>query len=215
MFELCIRYEFFLFMNQPQGSKKKLTMIATKEGVEKAQKALIRLGFESKTKFAPAIQMSRSTVSKFFNRKPIQLDSFKRICEQLGGLKWQEIAGLSEAKQPETTIAKGVSSLSVKEIESSSTIQRQVTIIDPQTETKKAVITLQGDIESVTNLKILQSILREHSGDTIEIQDIQPGSIKLFLKGSLDNLDKLLTRIKSNKLKQLDGFPIEDVVEIN
>ena len=162
-------------MNQLKGSKKKFTLIATEEGVERAKKALIRLGFESQINFATAILMSRSTVSKFFNRKPIQLDSFKRICEELGGLKWQEIAGISEAKQPEIIKAKDSESSSTKEMGSNSTIQRQVTIIDPQTNTKKVVITLQGDIESVTNIKILQSILHEHSGDNIKIQDIYSG----------------------------------------
>ena len=162
-------------MNQPKGNKKKLTLIATEEGVEKAKKALIRLGFQSKTNFAAAILMSRSTVSKFFNRKPIQLDYFKQICEELGNLKWQEIAGISETKQSEIIQAKNSESSSTKEMGLNSTIQRQVTIIDPQTKTKKAVITLQGDMESVTNIKILQLILREHSGNTIEIQDIKPG----------------------------------------
>ena len=202
-------------MNQPKGSKKKLTLIATEEGVEKAKNTLIRLGFESQTNFAEVILMSRTTISKFFNRKPIQLDSFKKICKELGGLKWQEIAGISEAKQLETTTARGVSSSSVEEIESSSTSQRRVTVIDQQTETKKAVITLQGDIESVTNLKILQAILREHSGNTIEIQDIQPGSIKISLEGSPEDIEKLITAIKSGELKQLDDFPIEDIIKLN
>lgn len=162
-------------MNQPKGNKKKLTLIATEEGVEKAKKALIRLGFESQTNFAQSILMSRTTVSKFFNRKPIQLDSFKRICEELGNLKWQEIAGISESKQLEIIKSKDFGASSLESKGSGSTIQRQVTVIDPQTKTKKVVITLKGDIESVTNIKILQLILREHSGNTIEIQDIKPG----------------------------------------
>lgn len=109
-------------MNRPKGSKKKLTLIATEAGIEKAEKALIRLGFESQTNFAAAILMSRTTISKFFNRKPIQLDSFKRICEQLGGLKWQEIAGLSEQKRSKAIEAKDGENLKLKEIGSSSEI---------------------------------------------------------------------------------------------
>ena len=67
--------------------KKKLTLVASEKGVATAEKALIRLGFESKSNFA-VVHLSRSTVSKIFNQDPIQLDSFKRICEALK-LKWQ------------------------------------------------------------------------------------------------------------------------------
>ena len=67
-----------------EGAKKrKITYTATAEGVERAEKALARRGFGSKTNFATSILMSRSTVTKFFGRKPIQLDSFQRICEKL------------------------------------------------------------------------------------------------------------------------------------
>ena len=202
-------------MNQPKRSKKKFTLIATEEGVERAKKALIRLGKESQKQFAESILMSRSTISKFFNRKPIQLDSFKRICEELGGLRWQEIAGISEIKQEEIIKIRDSERSSKKEIGSAPTIQREVKIIDRQTKTKKAVITLQGDIESVTNIKILQSILREYSGNNIEIQDIQPGSIKISLEGSPEDIDKLIAAIKSKELTQLDSLPIEDIVEVD
>lgn len=148
------------------SQKKKFTLIATEEGVAKAEKALIRMSFGSQSNFANAILMSRSTVSKFFNRKPIQLDSFKRICEQLGGLKWQEIAGISQSRQSSESERKD---MAVAEVGGGAAPQRLVTVSDPKTKLKKVVITLQGDIESVTNLQILQAILREHSGDTIEI----------------------------------------------
>ena len=218
MISLCVSYDCELFMNRPKRSKKKFTLIATEEGVEKAKKALIRLGFESQINFAEAgILMSRSTVSKFFNRKPIQLDSFKRICEGLGGLRWQEIGGISETKPQGIIKIKDPEQSSKKETVSASTTTTgiQVTVHDKRTKIKKVVITLQGDIESVSNIKILQSILREYSGNTIEIEDIKPGSIKIFLEGSQEDIDNLIAAIKSKKLTQLDSFLVEDIVEVD
>src|SRR4028118_445676 len=77
--------------------KKKITIIASSEGVKRAENALIRLGFESQINFAKSQLLARSTVSKFFNCRPIQLDSFKKICQELK-LDWTKIAKLSEEK---------------------------------------------------------------------------------------------------------------------
>ncbi|MEB3181679.1 MAG: hypothetical protein VKL59_21995 [Nostocaceae cyanobacterium] len=63
--------------------KQKITYIATPAGVEQAERALQRLGCESKIDFAKSQYLARNTVTKFFQRQPIQLDSFKRICEGL------------------------------------------------------------------------------------------------------------------------------------
>lgn len=76
-------------------AKKRLLVIATHQGIEKAKKALLREGLGTKTNFANARRLSRTTVTKFFNREPIQLDSLQRICEELT-LPWKEIIDLSE-----------------------------------------------------------------------------------------------------------------------
>jgi hypothetical protein len=61
--------------------KKRITITASSEGVEIAENALIRLGFDSKSNFAKTQYLARSTVTKFFQYQPIQLDSFKKICQ--------------------------------------------------------------------------------------------------------------------------------------
>ncbi|MBD2214506.1 hypothetical protein H6G27_32330 [Nostoc linckia FACHB-104] len=61
-------------------NKKKITITASQKGVDLAENALIRLGFNSKSNFAQSQLLARNTVTNFFQRKPIQLDSFKRIC---------------------------------------------------------------------------------------------------------------------------------------
>ncbi|BDA71570.1 hypothetical protein CAL7716_057360 [Calothrix sp. PCC 7716] len=83
----------------PAKTKKKITYTASSQGIEKAEKALQRLGKESKSKFAESIQLSRTTVTKFFARQPIQLDGFKTICDALT-LDWREIGNIEKQEAP-------------------------------------------------------------------------------------------------------------------
>ena len=100
-------------------AKKRLLVKATHQGIETAEKALVRLGLGTKTNFANAKHLSRTTVTKFFKRKPIQLDSLQRICEELT-LPWREIIDLSENAELETN----------KEEHSSSSIQSSISNTD-------------------------------------------------------------------------------------
>jgi hypothetical protein len=194
----------------PSRKKQKITYTASPESVEKAERALKRLGFESKSNFAKSQRISRSTVTKFFQRQPIQLDSFKRICEALT-LSWDKIMEFPEKEQLESLKKTDCSNLIInKEMKIEMTNRRQVTVIDKK-EIVKTVITLEGDIHSISNIKILESILREHSGDTIKIVDIQEGSIKLTIEGSQKDIERLVERIQSGELKEIDSFPIENV----
>ena len=192
--------------------KQKITYTACSEGVEKAERALKRLGFESKSNFAKSQLISRSTVTKFFQFQPIQLDSFKKICDALT-LKWTEIAELSsDVRQSKRLKRNDCSNSAVKEeVEMEMSSRRQVTVIDKQDKTVKAQIILKGDINSVSNFKILEFILREHSGDTIKINDIQEGSIKLTVEGSQGDIQKLVEHIQSGELTEVNGFPVEEI----
>ncbi|RUS94453.1 hypothetical protein DSM106972_093480 [Dulcicalothrix desertica PCC 7102] len=197
---------------QTSGRKKKrITYKAYEQGVEKAEKALVRLGFESKINFAKSIFVSRSTVTKFFQRQPIEPDLFKRICEELT-LNWKEIAEVEEVSEP--LKAKDCSTpITLEEEGEAQTISRQVTFIDKQSGKTKAVITLEGDINSINNhlAVLLESILRQNSGDTITIIRTEKGSIKLIIEGSQEDIRRLISRIQSGELRELNGFPIEDI----
>ncbi len=195
----------------PRQKKKRITYKASLQGVEKAEKALVRLGFESKINFAKSIFVSRSTVTKFFQRQPIELDRFKRICEELT-LNWKEIAEIEEVSEP--LKAKDCSTpITLEEEGEAQTISRQETFVDKQSDKTKAVITLEGDINSINNhlLVLYKSILQQNSGDTITILRIEKGSIKLFIEGSQEDIRRLISRIQSGELRELNGFPIEDI----
>jgi DNA-binding Xre family transcriptional regulator len=68
--------------------KKRITVTASCQCIKKAEMALIRLGFESKSNFAKH-HLSRTTVTKFFQGQPISIDSLKRICRELE-LNWED-----------------------------------------------------------------------------------------------------------------------------
>jgi uncharacterized protein YjbI with pentapeptide repeats len=193
--------------------KKKITITASSEGVKIAENALIRLGFDSKINFAKSQLLARSTVTKFFQGQPIQLDSFKKICQELK-LEWREIAGISEEKQSRIPEINDCINPDINEVVDkmlTQTFYRQVTVIDKKTNTIKAEIKLIGDINSLGDLSRVEFILREYSGDTINITDIKEGSIRLTVEGSQEAIDRLVSRIKSGELKEVSGFPVADV----
>ncbi|NEU77208.1 pentapeptide repeat-containing protein [Hassallia byssoidea VB512170] len=196
--------------------KKKITYTASTQGIERAENALKRLGFESKSNFAESQLLSRSTVTKFFQCQPIQLDSFKRICKALK-LNWAEVAGIIEEGQSQGLEINSYSSPDTDEMLQVEAVQRQVTVIDKQSKKLKAVIVLEGDINSVnSDLKVsLELALLTYPGDTIKITDIKAGSIRLIVEGSQEEIERLVSRIKLGELKELRGFPVEDIQVLN
>ncbi len=198
-----------------QDRKRKITYRASPQGMERAKHALQRLGFESKSNFAKSNFLSRSTITKFFQGQPIQLDSFKRICEALK-LDWQEfVTEQQEEKSFERLeeINDYSNPDNKEEAEPAQTISRQVTVLDKESQVVKAVIILEGDFNSINNnLSItLQAILREYGGDTIKITDIKEGSIKLIIEGYEEDINSIVSLFKSGELPDIGGFPVEDV----
>jgi len=193
--------------------KTRITITASSEGVKIAENALIRLGFDTKSNFAKSQLLARSTVTKFFQCQPIQLDSFKKICQELK-LDWRKIAGISEEKQSRRPEINDCINPDINEGGEKMLTQafyRQVTVIDKKTNTIKAEIKLIGDINCLRDLRRVEFILREFSGDTIKITDIKEGSIRLTVEGSQEDIDRLVSRIKSGELKEVSGFPVADV----
>jgi len=186
---------------------------ASSEGVKIAEKALIRLGFDSKSNFAESQPVSRSTVTRFFKCQPIQVSSFKTICKALT-LDWRRIAELSEDKPSQVPgiidcinpdVNEGVEKMLTP------TFDFQVTEIDKKNHTIKAEIKLTGDINTFGNSSWVEFILQKIAGDTIKITDIKEGSIRLTVEGSQEDIDRLVSLIKSGELKEVSGFPVADV----
>jgi uncharacterized protein YjbI with pentapeptide repeats len=197
-------------------TKKKITFTASEKGTIKAENSLKRLGFESKSSFATSQRISRSTVTKFFQREPIQLDSFQRICSALT-LNWLEIEEMSsetEELKRSFILDRNIPDVTV-EVGEMTKLRRQVTVLDSDGDKIKAVITLEGDIDSVDNWKTFQLILRQYSGYSINIIDVQAGSIRLILNGSSEDIQRIFLLIESGELAKLNGFPITDIELLN
>jgi len=197
-----------------RSNKKKITIRASPEGVEKAEKALIRLGLDSKSNFAKSRLLSRSTVTRFFNCQPIQVDTFKKICSELQ-LNWREATEISGDKIPQalekSDCQRMDSSEGTEEEQPMQLLKRQVTVLEKDSQKTRAVITLEGDINSAPNLEILALTLQSYSGDTIKIIDIREGSIKITVEGSPEDIEKLLLNFQTGEVKRLNGFPVEDI----
>jgi hypothetical protein len=193
--------------------KNKITITASSEGVKIAENALKRLGFDTKSDFAKSKFLARSTVTKFFQCQPLRPDSFKKICQDLK-LDWRRIAELSEEEPSQIP---GITDCINPDINEGGekmltpTFYRQVTVIDKKTNTIKAEIKLRGDINSFGDSSRVEFIFREFAGDTIKITDIKEGSIRLTVEGSQEDIDRLVSLIKSGELKEVSGFPVEDV----
>jgi uncharacterized protein YjbI with pentapeptide repeats len=206
-------------------SRKRITVIASVQGIEQAERALIRLGYESKTNFAEAQLVARSAVTKFFCRQSIQLDTFQRVCEGLK-LDWQEIVDLesdvgigqlAKAGQPEvvemsataTNETVGTTLAIARKI--TKEIARKITVRDVQGQTK-AEIVLAGDLETVDhNFKAtLEVLLQNYGGATIQITDIKPGSIKITIQGSPEDIERLREQIAAGELTQMNDYGIID-----
>jgi hypothetical protein len=193
--------------------KKKITIPASSEGVKIAENALKRLGFDSKINFAQSQLLSRRTITRFFQCRPLQLDSFQKICQELK-LDWTKIAGISEEKHSKIPAINDCINPDFNEGGEkmhTPTFYRQVTVIDKKTNTIKAEIKLIGDINSFGDSSRVEFILREFAGDTIKITDIKEGSIRLTVEGSQEDIDRLVSLIKSGELKEVSGFPVADV----
>nr|MBW4490435.1 pentapeptide repeat-containing protein [Trichocoleus desertorum ATA4-8-CV12] len=204
------------------NSRKRLTVIASPEGIKKAEKALIRLGFESKANFAKAQLISRNAVTNFFQRHSIQADTFKRICSGLQ-LNWEEIletkatdemVEIQRAGQPEAL--KLGSSTTIQEEKTMATVLRQVTVVDQHNETK-AVIVLEGDIASVdANFRTtIEAVLKIYVGATIRVQDIEGGSIRIKISGSPEDIERLIENVTSGEITELSGLPIQEVERLD
>src|SRR6476661_1516326 len=202
-----------IMTNLSMRKKKKITIPASSEGVKIAENALKKLGFDSKINFAKSQLLSRRTITKFFQCRLIQLDSFKKICQELK-LDWTKIAGISEVKHSKIPAINDSLNPDINEGGEkmhTQTFYRQVTVIDEKTHTIKAKIKWIGDIRSCEDLSRLEWNLRKFSGESLKITDIKEGSIRLTVEGSQEDIDRLVSRIKLGQLKEVSGFPVEDV----
>jgi uncharacterized protein YjbI with pentapeptide repeats len=201
------------------AKRKRILVTASFNGIERAERCLVRLGFESKSNFATTQLMGKSTVDKFFNQQPIQLSSFQRICEGLGIEDWRSMAQLEpiveqlpleESKAAELDVIKAIAKQTTAVKQS---FERRIVVTDRQSGEIEVEIVLEGDIRSIdANFsQTVELLLRTYAGRTITIVDTQPGSIRVRIQGSPEDVVRLLDRLNSGEIAEIDGFAIEDI----
>jgi predicted NACHT family NTPase len=88
---------------------------ASPEGIEKAKEALIRNNL-NQTVLAEELELSRSTVSNFFNGKPVDRINFEEICKKLG-LDWREIVAKPPSEPDPQVVQEAHSSLASEDVD--------------------------------------------------------------------------------------------------
>ncbi|WP_348231053.1 pentapeptide repeat-containing protein [Trichocoleus desertorum] len=93
------------------------------------------------------------------------------------------------------------------------TAARQITVANRGNGEVQFEIVLKGNVASIDEQvqKTLETIFRSLSGSTITITDIQAGSIRIKMQGSPEDVARLLDRLTSGELAEIDGLPIEDI----
>jgi len=163
------------------------SLIASEMGIARAKKALIDLGI-NQTVFGERLGFSRSTISSFFNRtKPVDHTYFTKICKTLN-LNWEEIV---EKNNP--------MKLDNCQIQNTTGVE---------TNSHRAAFVIEGSypIDDLTRAKLQAVVkqLQKITGDaSLEIVDIQEGSIKIILKGTSEALSMIQDLYNSGQLNEL------------
>ena len=196
-----------------QQKRKRVLIPASINGVKRAEKIRVRLGFASLTAFATAHRLGKSSVDKFFNCQPIQVDTFIKICEGLEVKDWRELAELEPVLEQceQATQAQKLQGCLAQDSREVRESFRRVTVLNPIGEVK-IELTFEGSIEAVTAdvQRLIEACMKNAGGDTIRITDIRPGSIKVTVQGSPRDIAKLLDQINAGELTEVEGFPIQD-----
>jgi uncharacterized protein YjbI with pentapeptide repeats len=89
---------------------------------------------------------------------------------------------------------------------------RPVNFINQESQ-KKIVIELEGNISEVNRdwPLFLKLALQTFPGDSIKITGIKPGSIKLFVEGSPEDIEQLISQFNSGEITELSNFPIASI----
>jgi uncharacterized protein YjbI with pentapeptide repeats len=174
-----------------ERTKSRITYAATPEGIKSAE-AKLNNGFASKKIFADLVPISRSTVTKFFAGKPIELDGFLQICNKLK-LDWKEIAGIKSC----------VDNGEIEQ-ELNSDEEEKVTFTITSSVGKKDIAKLKSII------RLTQKLAKDNLIDAI---DIEEGSIKVTLKGSQSGLKRLEKLFQSGELTKIFKRELNITVE--
>lgn len=162
------------------------TLRASTEGLDIVDKARCKKGWNKTSKeWADLAMTSRATLRRFWAGVAISSETFQDICFAAGIENWESITDLAEK---------------IEHVSRSGS--------------KRLTFAIAGSIEEIDKQKLdaIVGLLRKLGGDTsIEILDVEEGSIKLILGGSSEGLDRLKDLFESGQLANIFEISVEDV----
>jgi DNA-binding XRE family transcriptional regulator len=201
----------------------------SEEGLKKAKEAFKRAGW-TQDHLAGRADCTRQTVHKFLNGRDVEKRIFEAICGELK-LTVGEIADFeSEEEQLSKSLGSNGSSVQTLQGNTSESSQERCgnmdVLTEPVAETKeqnqtyeeRLAFAIAGSVSKVDiqKLKAIVGVLQKITGDTsLEIVDIEKGSIRLILEGSQESLEQIEALFKSGQLTEVEGFRVEDVQFVN
>jgi hypothetical protein len=162
------------------------TIRASTKGLEEVDQARRKKGWtKSEEAWAGLALTSVATLRRFWAGLAIQSETFQEICKAVGIIDWESIADFERIDE---SLAKAY--------------------------TKRLCFAIAGSIEEIDKNKLdaIVALLQKLGGDTsIEILDINEGSIKLILGGSPEGLEKIEALFRAGELKEVLGTSVQDV----
>jgi uncharacterized protein YjbI with pentapeptide repeats len=176
----------------------------SEEGLKRAKEAFHLTGW-TQDYLAGSVECSRQTVAKFLVGGDVEKRFFEAICRKLNLI----VAEIADFESEEGQLNTSVSVNGSRE-------QNLVTLTQKQTESdeEKFSFSILGTASKVDipKLKAIVAHLQKITGDTsIEIVDIEKGSIRLILEGSQESLEQIEALFKSGQLTEVQGIPVQDV----
>jgi serine/threonine-protein kinase len=197
----------------------------SEEGLEIAKKAFDFTGW-TQDYLAGSAKCTRPTVNKFFARGYVEKRIFEAICSELK-LTVGEIADFkSEEEQLSKFLSSdgsGIQTLQGNTNESSQDRCDSMGVLTEavagtkeqnQTDKERLAFAIAGSVSKIDiqKLKAIVGVLQKLTGDTsIEIIDIEKGSIRIILEASQKSLKQIESLFKSGQLTEVEGIPVEDV----
>jgi uncharacterized protein YjbI with pentapeptide repeats len=163
--------------------------------VDKARRK--KMWKKSEKAWVELVPTSVATLRRFWAGLAIQAETFQGICEAVGVKDWELIADYERVyeKMEDRKCRGGV--ISPDEVHQS-----------------RLSFAIKGSIDEIDKKKLdaIVILLQTLVGDTtIEIVDIDEGSIKLILGGSPKAIEMIEALFRSGKLTQLCGTSVQDV----
>ena len=162
------------------------TLKASNVGLDIVDKARRKKDWiKTEKAWADLATTSKATLRRFWASVPIQSHTFKDICTAVGIADWESI-------------------VDDEDLESS----------NAQISSKRLSFAIAGSIEKMDKHKLdaMVALIRKLGGDaSIEILDIDEGSIKLILGGSSEALQRVEALFSSGQLEKIADIAVQDV----